>query len=771
MRSGFRCVATGVLACALTATSTALLAQGRQVPVPSAKKDRSAPTVDVDDPLSRRAIRATPLAPILGRVGAPAGAPAARAESLSFVGDTARAVALLDSAVRANKRDATSWYLLGRLQWEQARTARRAGFMSSQLAIQRLIAADSSLRLATQMAPDSARYWLARAYFNRQSGLSFVLFAAQSLVSRSIDAAERTGDQRLLAHAYELDGTTFWTRYEVSRDRAFNPMGFSPIGMTRAQDARNVVDQVRVQFPKIAPPTGFTDWSMAYDRFGKALQLDSTSQRNSRRLYMALIENGLWGEVAAIATRRAKQFPLDFQSQLALGMALVRLDRPREAQRAFDSAAVLMDDVEYDRLTHLGRILMPRGSGREGPVKDAESFRRLSPQEQRTMRDLYWTVNDPRVLTEENELQLEFLARVTYADFRWTDEDIGYRGADTDRGDVYVRYGPPDEQLTVAGGVSSNPTLIWLYNSGRAFFFPLTPGFGTTANVTGATNDNAPVTWVNVEATKQLDTIPVLVSRFRASADSTDAVIAARVSTDSLLRQAPFTPIPVDIGLRVIDQYVRPSAVDVRRLELRADSAPAALPQQWTRRLGPGINVVRVEALQADTRRAARATRVLDAFATSGPGMSDVLIGTPPGPRALSDTPQRWRDVPMTPSAGVYARGSRVGLLWELYDLAAQDGAARYRVKISVQRVERTGFGGFAVRVLDGVGRAVTREQRGQNRIDVSFEQRVPATPTHVESLALDLSTSPAGRYRLQVQIEDLQSGGQFARTTEFVIR
>lgn len=771
MRRAYVLVTTAVLACELVAAGIPLSAQQRVGTSPATQKARTTPKVDVDDPLSRSDNRVVPTAPLLGRIGAPAGSPAARAESLSFVGDTSRALALLDSAVRANKQDGTSWYLLGRLQWELARSARRAGFMRSQLAILRLIGADSSLRLATQMAPDSARYWLTLAYFSRQSGLSTMRFGAQGQIARTIEAATRSGDHRLLAQAYELDGTTHWSSYETSHDRAFNMSGLSPFALLAELDARNVVDRVRRQFPKALPPTGFTDWATALDRFEKAVQFDSTSQRNSRRLYMGLIERGQWGEVAAIAAMRARQYPTDYQSQLALGMSLFRLDRPREAKRAFDSAAVLMDDAEYDRLTQLTRVLMPRGSGKDGPVKDAESFRRLSPQEQRTMRDLYWTVNDPVVLTDENEFLLEFLTRVTFADFRWSDEDIGYRGADTDRGDVYVRYGPPDEQLIIGGGEGFRPTLVWLYNSGRAFFFPLVPGFGTSIGVARAANNNLPVTWTNVEATKQLDTIPVLVSRFRTASDSTDAVIAARVSTDSLLRDVPITPAPVDIGLRIIDQYVRPSAVDVRRVELRPDSAPPGLPQQWTRRLGPGINVVRVEALQADTRRAARSTQVLDAFTTTGPGMSDLLIGTPPAARALADVPQRWRDVAITPSAGVYERGSCVGLLWELYELATREGASRYRVTIGVQRVERTGFGGFALRVLDGVGRAVSGEQRGQNRIDVSFEQRVPAAPTHVESLALDLRTSPAGRYRLQVRIDDLLSGQRHARTTEFMIR
>ena len=63
-------------------------------------------------------------------------------------------------------------------------------------------------------------------------------------------------------------------------------------------------------------------------------------------------------------------------------------------------------------------------------------------------------------LTNENEYRLEFLARVVFADFRWTDDDLNLRGADSDRGDIYVRYGPPDTEMGIQGNATfQNATL------------------------------------------------------------------------------------------------------------------------------------------------------------------------------------------------------------------------------------------------------------------------------------------------------------------------
>ena len=118
--------------------------------------------------------------------------------------------------------------------------------------------------------------------------------------------------------------------------------------------------------------------------------------------------------------------------------------------------------------------------------------------------------------------------------------------------------------------------------------------------------DAIPVSFANVPATRLLDTIPMRIVRFRSGADSSDAVIAASVPIDSLVRATPLDRVPVDIDLRIFDQFVKVRGLESDQLTFARDSANAPLDRAWTRRVGPGINVVRVEALQADSKRGAR---------------------------------------------------------------------------------------------------------------------------------------------------------------------
>jgi GWxTD domain-containing protein len=708
------------------------------------------------------------------------------ADSLAANGDTARAVALLDSAVRRNTRDAAAWHRLGLLQWNQARSARNPNFMKDQKKIRLLIAADTALRLATKLAPDSARYWLSLSRFNIQSGVSTMRFASTGQARDGMSAAERSGETLLLAEAADMAGMAAWRSYDAIANRGL-PSGMSKVQLDNNNNwnRKNARDYVNSIATKIEPPTGDNDHATALGYFSRAVAADSSNLRYSRHLYMAYAERKKWQDLATVAARRASQFPLDFQAQLALGLGYHRLANEKEATRAFDSAFVLMDETEATRLRNLSRILRPRASKEmKGQVGDSASWATLPSAQRDGLEAMFWMMSDPLALTQENEFRLEFLARVVFADFRWTIDEMDLRGADTDRGDIYVRYGPPDFEMTLPGSTTDSRTrldggvtLVWDYNSKLTFFFDLQPGFATgrvsmfDRNYVEQLRDAVPVSFANVPASRLLDTIPMRITRFRSGADSSDAVIAARVPIDSLIRANALDRVPVDIDLRIFDQFVKVRGMESDQLIFARDSSTAPLDRAWTRRVGPGINVVRVEAFQGDSKRGARAMTRLDPTTNVGFGMSDVLLGSKPESRDGVTMPSRWRDVAITPSVGSFARNSAIGLLWEMYDLVPRDGMTKYRVAITVEREDRMGAVGFAVRVLDNVGRAVGRSQQSRDRFTIAFERQGGAVPVQVEYLSLDMTQAPPGGYRLRVEVTDLANQKKTARNTVFMVR
>ena len=125
----------------------------------------------------------------------------------------------------------------------------------------------------------------------------------------------------------------------------------------------------------------------------------------------------------------------------------------------------------------------------------------------------------------------------------------------------------------------------------------------------------------------------------------------------------------------------------------------------------------------------------------------------------------------MEPSAGTYAVGAPIGLVWEMYDLAERDGQSKYRLAIVVERTNKSGVSFAAAKLLDGLGRVVGRNRSDRDRLTISFDRTVASAPTAVEFLKLDLSGSPAGDYRLRVDVTDLATQRKTSRQTELRIR
>ena len=88
-----------------------------------------------------------------------------------------------------------------------------------------------------------------------------------------------------------------------------------------------------------------------------------------------------------------------------------------------------------------------------------------------------WKDLDPTPNTETNELMDEYYKRVSYANENfdgWKD------GWETDRGMIYILFGPPDQvERTNPSMANSTLYLIWTYNKiNKQFIFKDQNGFG-----------------------------------------------------------------------------------------------------------------------------------------------------------------------------------------------------------------------------------------------------------------------------------------------------
>jgi GWxTD domain-containing protein len=498
---------------------------------------------------------------------------------------------------------------------------------------------------------------------------------------------------------------------------------------------------------------------------------------------MALAERRAWEELRRGANARIAVGGDDAIAWMARGLAGLRLNELGAARVAFDSGLARMTPAERARFADTRRLVPPADSVRVSalaPATRAEADRRL------------WALADPLALTPENEHWLEFLGRVTFAELRWTSDDLYLRGADSDRGDVHVRYGPPDLVASFpAEGLETN-RIIWFYELGRddlTFIFEAPPTYGTARfaaepDLVADAKNMRPAGWTNVPITRGMDTVAMQVARFRAAGDSSDVLITAALPIRRMSTGIDLARGTLGIGLSLLTSDVRTVLRDTTRQLVPLARDDSSHRRVWQLRLAPAAFTYRVEALQEESMRAARAVGPVTVEATRGFGMSDVLLAERVAPRDSARV-DRWSDLLIVPSDLAFRSGQPFDIVWETYDLGAAAGQSRYRVDISLRVLQyvravnsdtsdvagaiATATSSFLLRTIDRANVLVKR-LTGAEDVALSFTRERRAGPVALDYLTMELGEARGGRYRLTVRTTDLQTNRTTSRERDFLV-
>jgi GWxTD domain-containing protein len=110
------------------------------------------------------------------------------------------------------------------------------------------------------------------------------------------------------------------------------------------------------------------------------------------------------------------------------------------------------------------------------PSEYLDSLRHATPANRSAMWRAFYHGSDPNPATPANEALDHYFARVTLANQRFRDE--GVAGWRTDRGEVLIRIGEPDE-IFDASPVSEGRVIRWTYTQDQVnLFFTDETGFG-----------------------------------------------------------------------------------------------------------------------------------------------------------------------------------------------------------------------------------------------------------------------------------------------------
>lgn len=726
-------------------------------------------------------------APASARAQGPLGADTLNAGAIA---DSQKVLIAIDKQIEANPKDAEAWNHRGMVAWLLAIRSKGPnpprGLDPTTLGRM----ADTSLRIAAQLAPNNVYYRLAVGRFLLASGFAVTRFSAPGFFNAALDVARKGRDSVALAEAAIESGRVRWRRYDALANRrmetrpgaavrsisqALQPVSNSPDAdaMSTPQNSmkfvRDAIENGSQPLPKDV--TGASDLAKATELFREAYAASPATARTFRSVGMVLAEKESWNELEVFARQHLATIPWDPYAWMALGLAMQRQNKSKVAATAFDSAMAYLAPAERARLDRLERVL---------PASDSARRANGAAPPSAAIGNLYWMLADPLWSRDGNESRIEFLARVTYAELRWTVDELKVRGADTDRGDIFVRYGPPDLVAVFGPPVGSssynaieemNVSTVWAYPTGLIFVFNGAPTFATahTANsdvaMVGAIKEALPVRWDNL-ATMRVDSMATQIARFRGGRDSVDLFVAMDPPVDSIrAATAAGAPIRGDVWLLAGNM-----SVSFR------DSMALAEPgvRSLTRRVKPDLYIVRGEASSDGSLRGGRATAVVDArdngttgVAQKGFGISDLLLSSSAEPRAGVE--KRWTDLDITPSVGALRQNGQLALVWENYEFGQRDGSARYQVAITLKR-ERSLPGQIAAGLF-GTLASAARLDRGADHAGATFDRTLPFAAAFVDHITLSLGETPAGTYTLTLQVTDQVTGKVVTRTKSIRIR
>lgn len=654
-------------------------------------------------------------------------------------------------------------------------------------------------RLAIKLSDTAPLRWKAEwAAWN----LLHIRPSLRALALREFDAdlarSLAAGDTANVRDALEYFAGEMWVRAQARLERPLQAVSDDEQAVHRL-DALVPPLSVLPPVPPASRELGVSEAEWTARLYTRLAEFTSPPKR-SQVLRLALapwVATRDWEALDSAAAALQQLAPRD--SAVVMASALSRYHRSGLALDKLDAVSAVFDSVV--------RLLPPVDSARydgfdDVLTRDDDVWRYgFLPSTREAIERRGWLVLDPMWSTPVNELRLARRARVAEADYLYANvANPGQSGSETATGRMHVRRGAPSPRWTfvhdhgvhrhyvrhwdgLAQGIAITHSFDWwrAFSGGRQRAGLI--GYWDVVDVDP--RDCPPparkasecvevqrARWSGVPFVGRMDTIDVMLARFRAPGDSIDMYVEGRVPLRSFPhrdtpRMRPDAKITSTLFLRT------PQGEPIFEARTQSNLPPSrtiALTHAWQARTGTGEIMHRVEALEPSFGSGARGVMQFTSDAAikipvSGFGMSDVLAtGNAVEVRVPA---QRWSDFRITANAGVVLPKQRFSLLWEIYELTpGPDGRVRWRVEIQREQGERV--------ITDDVRDALTQGTKASAKVvaaepdasSLNYTREAPPRPVQVEHVKIPLPDNALfGRHVISVTVTDLVSGRQVSRS------
>lgn len=387
------------------------------------------------------------------------------------------------------------------------------------------------------------------------------------------------------------------------------------------------------------------------------------------------------------------------------------------ADSGFSAALAAMPDSTRCAWRDIAPLLS--GSARD-------RYEHLACADRAAMESRYWMLATPRLSAPVNEWRAEFNSRRVAATLLASAVTTHRIGWGRDAEELLLRYGWPVawSRIQPAGMIASEPDILGHDPSPSFHYAAREPLFDVEAS---SGDDGWDLVDVHAEsryahpAIRRIAAVSAQIARFRRG-DSTLLVVAWATPDDSLATPA------VTVGALRDDGHAAARLLDSARVG-RGRLAVAGIPR-----------LVGVELADSARGSFARSRTLYPARASATPAaISDLLIYRPDNQEAPTIAQATALAIPGDTASVEHP----LGLYWESY--GADSAGAAVETSILVERIDHGFFRGAKQRLgLEDPDSPV--------RVRWS-EARPTADGISPRALSLDLSTLPAGRYRITLAV------------------
>jgi GWxTD domain-containing protein len=567
--------------------------------------------------------------------------------------------------------------------------------------------------------------------------------------------------------------------YHLELARLYFSMGF--LGQARRRYER--VGQLRPDLAEGHLGQGLA-WRRDYLKYLDKRSLDRSiakleeagrlsSQGPDAWLYLVplLVEEARLGEAMSAAEQARRAAPDRPEALLAVGHVAFRLGQVERADSAFRAAIPHLPRAARDRFHDIAPLASER---------DTATLRRLSPPAREEFVARFWKDNDPDLATAENEAQLEYWSRVTQAFFLFFN---ARRQQWDQRGEVYVRYGPPrkaeynpvgstlylqkrDGAITYTQGIFPVNVQVWSYPElgmtvpmqDRILSEYYLPPISMTSSTDPAPHpDSLAARDGSLATAGGRGVFPMLPP---GSKPVLIAAVLARFLGDHGTRllgwlESPGGPSDSLWGEWVVLDSARHEVARLRRpLAASACDATELRMAEFASELAPGDYLVGFSVRGRDGKRATRRETVRLRGQRRGLDLSDVVVSC--GPPDVSTQAVR-----LSVTAGAEVSDEEpLTVYFETYHLMpGPDGLSRFEYEYVVRSAERD------PRIW--IQRLVAPRRSLPEISATRREEQMGALRR--QFVSVPVQALPPGRYRLEIRVRDLQAGSEEVASTEFV--